>query len=156
MAEQFANNAETTLASAIDAEQTEIAVASAERFPESPQFRVIVDDELMVVTGVDGITWTVERGAEGTTLAAHESGAAVVHVLTAGALAPFVQNPMTAEGDVIVGGASGVPTRVAKGTPGQYLGVDADGNVTFLPISGGGLGFVDLGLELSDVDWAVA
>lgn len=41
-------------------------------------------------------------------------------------------NPMTAAGDIIVGGASGVPTRLAKGTDGQLLlmaaGVQAYGN----------------------------
>ena len=30
-------------------------------------------------------------------------------------------NPMTTQGDIIVGGASGAPTRLAKGTDGQFL-----------------------------------
>jgi len=34
---------------------------------------------------------------------------------------PLMSNPMTTSGDVIYGGASGVPTRLAKGTDGQVL-----------------------------------
>lgn len=32
-----------------------------------------------------------------------------------------LQNPMTAAGDMIVGGTDGVPERIAKGTTGQFL-----------------------------------
>ena len=36
-------------------------------------------------------------------------------------------NPMTTAGDIIVGGASGTPTRLAMGTAGQFLCVNTDG-----------------------------
>ena len=36
-------------------------------------------------------------------------------------------NPMTSVGDMIVGGPSGVPTRLAKGSAGQFFCMDDDG-----------------------------
>jgi hypothetical protein len=38
------------------------------------QFRVLVGTEIMIVTNVSGTTFTVTRGAEGTTAASHSSG----------------------------------------------------------------------------------
>lgn len=38
-----------------------------------------------------------------------------------------MENPMTTAGDIIVGGASGTPTRLATGTEGQVLKVGASG-----------------------------
>src|SRR5262245_2397987 len=86
--EQFANKAQTTLANAINSPfDTSITVASASDFPSSPQSRIAVEGELLLVTaGAGTTTWTVIRGAEGTTPAAHAAGAAVTQVLTAGAL----------------------------------------------------------------------
>lgn len=73
------------------------------------------------------------------------------------------ENPMTTADDIIVGGASGTPTRLAKGTQGQVLKVGASGlewgnenreadNVTYLttaPSSANtdGLKFVVLSAE---------
>jgi len=63
--------ASSTLPSAINATQTTIAVASATGFPASA-FRIRIDDELMNVTGGFGTTtWTVTRGINGSTAAAH-------------------------------------------------------------------------------------
>jgi hypothetical protein len=87
MTEQFANNAATTLSAAVETtDGTSISVASAAGFPTKGNFRILVDDEIMLVTAVDGTTWTVTRGAESTTGATHSNGAAVTHVLTAGAV----------------------------------------------------------------------
>ena len=46
-------------------------------------------------------------------------------------------NPMTASQDIIVGGANGTPTRLAKGSNGYLLGVNSSGNLAYsnnLPI----------------------
>lgn len=46
-------------------------------------------------------------------------------------------NPMTASNDLIVGGTSGAPTRLAKGNNGELLRVNASGNIAYgknLPI----------------------
>lgn len=86
---RFANSAETTLSAPVGggAGDTSISVASALSFPDDDAFYIRVDDELMLVTdGTTTTNWTVERGQEGTTRAAHSSGAAVVQVLTAGVM----------------------------------------------------------------------
>jgi Tfp pilus assembly protein PilX len=64
--------ASTTLASAINASQTTIAVSSASGFPASGTFRIRIDDEEMTVTGGQGTTtWTVTRGVNNTIAATH-------------------------------------------------------------------------------------
>ncbi|HTQ46663.1 MAG TPA: hypothetical protein VMI75_28110 [Polyangiaceae bacterium] len=84
--EQFANNASSTLSAGITSDQTTITVNSAASFSSSPQFRVLVDSELMLVTGVSGNTFTVTRAAEGTAATSHAVGAVVTQLITAGAL----------------------------------------------------------------------
>lgn len=84
--EQFSNNATSTLNGAISGVATTLTVTSAAPYPVGPQFRILIDTEIMLVTGVAGPVFTVTRGAEGTSAAAHSNGASVRHVLTAGAL----------------------------------------------------------------------
>jgi hypothetical protein len=88
MGEQFANDASTTLSAAITTvDATVIHVVSAALFPAAAAYRVLIDEELLLVTAGAGTTdWTVTRGVEGTTAATHLLDAAVVHVLTAAAL----------------------------------------------------------------------
>lgn len=89
--ERFANTAQTTLTAGVDNDDTSLAVASYTAFPTAAQFRVRVDSELMLVTaGAGTSTWTVTRGVEGTTAAAHAAGAVVTQVLTAGAVSALV------------------------------------------------------------------
>jgi hypothetical protein len=87
--EYFANNAQTTLNANITSGQTTLAVTSASGFPAQGNFRILIDSELMIVTGVSGTTFTVTRGAEGTTAASHISTALVTQILTAGAAQAF-------------------------------------------------------------------
>lgn len=87
MAEQFANQALTTLAAKLAEGATTLTVASATRFPTEGDFRILIDSELMMVTAVEGTTFTVERGIEETTDIAHANGSSVTQVLTAGGLA---------------------------------------------------------------------
>lgn len=81
--EYYKNNASTTLDSGINDSQTTFDVIDADALPEE-QYRIKVDDELMLVTGVATNTLTVTRGIEGTTAASHAGGALVQHLLTAG------------------------------------------------------------------------
>jgi hypothetical protein len=120
--EQFANNAQSSLAAAIAAGDTSLTVANAVPFPASGNFRVIIDGEILLVTAVTGNTFTVTRGAEGTTAAAHANGAYVTHVLTAAALSNCPR-AMTTAGDVEYLAASGAVTRRAIGSTGQVLTV---------------------------------
>ncbi len=80
--EQLANNAASTLGSGINNSVTTLTVASATQFPSTGNFRILIDNEIMLVTGVSGTTFTVTRGVEGTTAASHSTSAAVTHILT--------------------------------------------------------------------------
>lgn len=78
-----ANFAQTTLAAAItDTSGTSIAVASSASFPATP-FIISIDTEAFLVTVVNGTTWTVTRGYEGSTAATHLNGAAIYHDISA-------------------------------------------------------------------------
>lgn len=83
MLEVFSNNAQTTLDGGIDASVTSLDLQSGTLFPSTGNFRIRIDDEIMLVTARSGVTCTVERAVEGTTGAAHSHGAVVRHVLTA-------------------------------------------------------------------------
>ncbi|OAI41008.1 hypothetical protein AYO40_00570 [Planctomycetaceae bacterium SCGC AG-212-D15] len=85
--EQFANNAQSTLASGINNSVAFLTVQSATGFSTQGTFRIQIDNEIMLVTGVSGNVFTVSRGQEGTVAAAHNAGACVTQELTAGALA---------------------------------------------------------------------
>lgn len=90
--EKFANNAVSELDGSIDGSQTTLTVLSASAFPASGQFRIKVEDELMLVTGVSSNTFTVTRGIEGTSGASHASEVAVAHIVTAGSLDKRVED----------------------------------------------------------------
>lgn len=80
-----ANNAQTTLAANCTATDTVISVDDVSAFPDPP-FRITIDAEIMEVTAVDyeNKQFTVQRGLEGTTAAAHNAGAMVENRFTAG------------------------------------------------------------------------
>lgn len=84
--ELFVNNARTTLNGSITNSATTLVVTDASAFPTSGNFRLLIDSELMLVTGVSGTTFTVTRGAESTTAASHTSGVTIACILTKGAL----------------------------------------------------------------------
>lgn len=95
MAELFANDAYTTLNGAINNSVTSIVVSDGGLFPSDGDFRIRIDDEFMLVTGVSGTTWTVVRAVEGMgvaptgTAASHLNGADIRQVLTRDAMAGF-------------------------------------------------------------------
>jgi hypothetical protein len=84
MAEQLANDIQTILAADLTAVATKLKPLSSAGFP-APDFRIRIDDELMLVTAV-GAEWTVSRGVEGTAAAPHQAGSPVIHLLTRGSL----------------------------------------------------------------------
>jgi hypothetical protein len=88
--EQFVNNASSTLNGSITNSATSLIVTSASSFPTSGNFRIIVDNEIMLVTAVSTNTFTVTRGYESTTGVSHNSGVPVTHIFTAGALSKAV------------------------------------------------------------------
>ncbi len=90
MPEQFTNNASTTLNGAINNSVTSLVLTSASLFPTLGNFRIRIDDEIMLATAVSGSTLTVVRAQEGTAAASHADLATVRQVLTAGALQTMV------------------------------------------------------------------
>lgn len=75
--------------------------------PDHAQLHTNINDTLEAVQTVLGTT----------------AGTAVLKNLTAGQFA--MPNPMTTQGDIIYGGASGAPTRLAKGTASQVLAMNS-------------------------------
>lgn len=88
------NGVVTTTNGAVDSAITVITVSSISGFPVVPQFRLRVDDELMLVTGIAGLNLTVQRGIEGTTAVPHSDKATVYGVVTAGALRQLRNDPV--------------------------------------------------------------
>ena len=84
--ERLKNFGRSTLAAALSNSATSLTVTDATKFPGAGNFRLKIDDELVLVTAVSGATFTVTRGVESTTAAAHSSGTRVEAVLTAAAL----------------------------------------------------------------------
>jgi uncharacterized protein YjbI with pentapeptide repeats len=63
---------------ALSASSTSVKVASASAFPQSGTFSIQIDDEIMnVTTGAGSTTWTISRGASGTTAVPHDIGTAI-------------------------------------------------------------------------------
>ena len=120
MAELFKNLASTTLSGDIDNSTTSINVAGAMGFA-SGNFRILIDSEIMLVTGVSGTTFTVSRHQEGTSASAHSNGAAVKHVLTAGALDAHDQNDLAAYDTFANRPAAGTPGRIFLPTDGLFI-----------------------------------
>jgi hypothetical protein len=122
--EKFANTAVTTLSSGIGVGDNSVTVVSASRFPTLPQFRILIENELMLVTSVAGNTFQVLRGQEGTAITSHGGGSTVTHILTAGALAKFKEDIFTPGGDLSgtgitqqVVGVMSVPIRASALSP---------------------------------------
>lgn len=111
MAEQFSNNAQTTLNGAITNVASTLIVTSATGFPTSGNFRILIKaegantDEICTVTAVSGTTFTISRASEATagvqSASAHGSGATIAHVLTAASVRAWIDS-----GDSGVSGGS--------------------------------------------------
>lgn len=87
MTETFVNGAsQTDLNGAINNSVTSLDVDDASVFPTVGNFRIRIDNELMLVTGVSSNTLTVTRAIEGTSAASHSDEATVDFELTAAAL----------------------------------------------------------------------
>jgi Tfp pilus assembly protein PilV len=72
------DSATTTVTGGLTSTGTTLTVAGWSGFPASPEFRVTIDSEVLIVSaGAGTTTWTVERGGDGTSPAAHAAGATV-------------------------------------------------------------------------------
>ena len=84
--ETFSNNASSTLSMSVDNVVTLLSVVDGSSFPSSGQFRLKINNELMLCISRFGDNLVVARAQEGTSAASHASGDAVVHIVTAAAL----------------------------------------------------------------------
>lgn len=92
--EQYANNAATTLNGAINNSVTTITVTDGSVFPSSGDFRIVIDDEIMLVTARSTNDLTVTRGVENTTAASHSDSADVTHILSRQSLLNIVRDSL--------------------------------------------------------------
>lgn len=90
--ERLVNNAQTTLSSTITDSVTSIGVADGSVFPSEGDFRLVVNEELMLCTARSTNTLTVTRGIEGTTAAAHSSGDDIAAIITQGGMDQFTKD----------------------------------------------------------------
>ncbi len=114
--ERFANGGLSSLAAGINDAVTSLTVKSAVGFPTGGNFRIVIDNEIMLVTDVQGKVFTVTRALEGTSAASHDADASVFHIITAGALA---------QRDIEQFGTGAIANRDAAGQAGRlYLPTD--------------------------------
>jgi hypothetical protein len=116
--ELYANAAQTTLFNSLTAAATSLTVNNGSAFPLTGNFRILIDQEIMLVTAVAGNVWTVTRAVETyagapQVAANHNAGATVTQVLTS----TGIQDVLSV-GHPVVGGTSRT-----------VLFVDASGNL---------------------------
>jgi hypothetical protein len=90
--ERLENNVTSTLSSTINSSVTTVTVASGTNFPSEGDYRIIIGDEIMLVTARSTNDLTVERSADGTTADTHSAGSSVRMILTAGSLNKFAND----------------------------------------------------------------
>jgi hypothetical protein len=129
--EQFANKISTALNAGINNAVTTIPVVSTVGFPSIGTFRILVDAELMLVTAVSG-SFTVVRGAEGTTAASHLNGAAVTLIITAGAIAQIKADIIAAQVSYTEVHFVGHVRSTTVLTPGEVIGA-REFNLALIP-----------------------
>ena len=126
------------------------AVGAVENYGEAT-----VDDVLTVkqTGGTSYLTWSPipapsadnfdsDSALAGQTLVADGSGGASWQTPSASGMT----NPMTTQGDIIIGGSSGTPTRLAKGTAGQVLTMNSGATEPEWQTPSGGGGGVSIGV----------
>jgi hypothetical protein len=90
--EVFKNDADTTLNGGINNSVTTITVTDGSVFPSTGNFRILIEDEIILVTARSTHVLTVERGVEGTAADSHSDSAVVTHIITAQSIANLVKD----------------------------------------------------------------
>ncbi len=116
--EQLANKPITSLNGSITNVATTLVVTDASKFPTAGNFPILIESEILRVTSVSGTTFTVSRGQEGTSGAAHTSGVTIKGVFTANSLSKLFTEQYQ------VGAYSSRPSVVRSGT--TYRASDID------------------------------
>ncbi len=89
--ERIANDAESTLAASINTSATAVVLINGSSFPTEGDFRVVIDNEIMLVTARSGNTLTVVRGIENTVATNHSMDAPVINLLTKAVLEALIR-----------------------------------------------------------------
>ena len=151
---------DTTLTSSITNTSTSMVVGATVGYPSTP-FVLAVDfnaasEELVLVTGISGTTLNINRGYNGTTAVAHNTGAAVRHVVSAqdltdaqthydlalsagahgvtGALATFLGTSTSANLAALVSDETGSGSLVFGTAPTIAIGINAQTGTTYTPV----------------------
>jgi hypothetical protein len=98
---------------------TSLAVTLRDKFPQSGNFKIRVEAEVMLVTAGQGTgagTFTVTRGQDGTTNVAHTSGVTVAYVVAVQRVSPIDERQVS-----YIGYAATFKTLGRAGTTGQKI-----------------------------------
>jgi hypothetical protein len=121
--EQLSNNALSYLDADITNVATTLTVTDAASFPTSGTFRILINREIMKVTGISGTTLTVVRAQEGTTGVAATKGDMVVAILTKSALLDWAADYASLT-SFAAKPTVGLVGRVWYQTDGPYMAID--------------------------------
>lgn len=91
-AEQLLNAAETTLNGAINNSTTSITLTDGSVYPSIGDWRIIIDDEIMLITARSANVIIVTRGAESTVAASHDDEDTVITIITQSGMDQFVKD----------------------------------------------------------------
>src|SRR5262245_26734501 len=126
--EVYTNSAVTTLQLSMLAGDTTCTIADPTNFPSTNgQYRIIINNEIMLVTAVAGSVLTVTRAQEGTTAVAHSAGATVAGIATAASIVrardrhPWLHNREPGKLKVV----NGTVQTITKGTEYTMLNIGA-------------------------------
>lgn len=127
--EKFTQGLSFNLASALTSGTATITPPSYTGWPATGQFRLKIDNEILLVTNAATHPWPVTRGVESTTAAAHVIGAVAAQQLTAGGLANLIAvdqaGTLTATGQEIDFASGASVSQV-----GSKIQVDISGSLT--------------------------
>lgn len=90
--ERLLNAAETTTNETLDDSETVITVTDGSVFPATGDYRLLIEDEVVLVTSRATDDLTVVRGADDTTAVAHSTGLTIKTVITRDAIKRYVQD----------------------------------------------------------------
>lgn len=141
--------AETTISGSITAADTTISIASATGWPSGTNgaYVVVIDEgtaseEKVLIASRTSTSLSVSaRGYDGTTAAAHSSGASIAHCLSAvdfdeaNYAVTQTVGKVTTAGDLLVGSGANALVRLAKGSNSTLLGVDAGGTLGYTTVT---------------------
>lgn len=91
-AEQILNAAETTLNGSISNSATSIVVTDGSIYPAEGDYRLIIEEEIVLVTTRSSNTLTAVRGAEGTNAVSHANATKIHAVATQGGYDQYVRD----------------------------------------------------------------